>query len=269
MRKRLLSILIPAIMVSSPVISFAAANYDINTPSIQYTPMQQNQGYQTQYPLPVNSYQNQGYGYNNYNTYNNNQFNQLQGNVVMVPASTTFAAVSMTPLSSETSKLGDMVTFYLSNDFYYGQNLIASAGSRINGTVIKVRKGGFANRNGQLQIKFNSLITPTGQTIPISASIQTDDGSGILKAGTAKDATKEYVKDVGIGAAAGAALGTAMGALSSGSVGKGAIYGTALGGGLGLGKSLIEKGGNVEIPQNAQLNIVLDQPVTVSSNSPY
>ena len=86
---------------------------------------------------------------------------------------------------------------------------------------------------------------------------------------TSASFTKGYVKDAGVGAAAGAVLGTAMGALSSGSVGKGAIYGTAVGGGLGLVKTVFEKGGNVEIPQNAQMNIVIDQPITVSSNTPY
>ena len=64
-------------------------------------------------------------------------------------------------------------------------------------------------------------------------------------------------------------MGTAMGALSGGSVGRGAVYGTAVGGGMGMAQNLFERGGNVEIPQNAQMNIVLDQPVTVSSNTPY
>lgn len=259
MRKELISLSIITVMAATPCISLGAGNYEIQTaPAAQYNTNQ------TQYPLPVNSYQPQGYNYNNYNNYNN-----LQGNVVMVPVNTSFAATAMTPLSSETSKAGDSVMFYLGSDFYYGNHLIASAGSTLNGTVIKAKKGGFGGKNGQLQVKFTNIVTPMGQMIPISASIQTDDGTGILKAGTAKDVTKDYVKDVGVGAAAGAALGTAMGALSSGSVGKGAIYGTALGGGIGLGKSLLNKGDNVEIPQNAQLNIVLDQPVTVSSNTPY
>ena len=126
-----------------------------------------------------------------------------------------------------------------------------------------------ANKNGKIQIRFSHILTPTGQMIPITASIETEDGSGILKAGTAKDVTKEYIKDAAIGAGLGAALGTAMGALSRGSVGKGAIYGTAIGGGMGVLSSLIERGGNVEIPQNVQMTIVLDQPVTVTSNTPY
>lgn len=255
MKKELLSIAIIMSLIVTSSMAFAKGNYEIPTPAVN------DNSYQTQYPLPVNTYQTQGYQYNNYNG--------LQGNVVMVPAKTVFPATTTSYINSETAKAGDSVTMYLSSDFYYGRNLIAESGSKLNGTVLQARKGGMANRNGCLQIKFTNIVTPFGQMIPLSASIQTDDGTGILRAGTAKDTTKEYVKDVGIGAATGAALGTAMGALSSGSVGRGAIYGTALGGGLGLGKSLLEKGDNVEIPRGAQLNIVIDQPITVSSNNPY
>lgn len=253
MRKKLLSMSILGVMVLMP--SCVLAN-------VQYAPAE-NYQYQTQYPLPVNSYQPQGYQNTSYN------MNQLQGNVVMVPANTSFPATLMSPISSETAKIGDSVSMYLGSDFYYGKDLIAPAGSKINGTVLLAKKGGLGQRNGQIQIKFTNIYTPTGQMIPLSAHIQTEDGSGILKAGTAKDTTKEFAKDAVVGSATGAVLGTAMGALSGGSVGKGAIYGTALGGGLGVVKTFTERGGNVELPQNAQLNIVLDQPITVSSNSPY
>ena len=263
MRKEILSISIVAMMIATPCLSYANENYTMIEPVYQEVPAV-NQQYQTQYPLPVNnSYQTQGFEYQAQN------YNNLQGNVVMVPANTSFEAVSMSPISSEVASVGDSVSFYLGSDFYYGKNLIASAGSKVNGTIIKAKKGSWGNRNGQIQIRFTNIVTPTGQMIPISASLQTSDGSGILKAGTAKDVTKEYAKDATVGAAAGAVLGTAMGALSGGSVGRGAIYGTAVGGGMGLIQNAFEKGGNVDIPQNAQMNIVLNQPVTVSSNTPY
>ena len=263
MRKEILSISIVAMMIATPCLSFAKENYTMIEPVYQEVPAV-NQQYQTQYPLPINnSYQTQGFEYQAQN------YNNLQGNVVMVPANTSFEAVSMSPISSENASVGDSVSFYLGSDFYYGKNLIAAAGSRVNGTIIKAKKGSWGNRNGQIQIRFTNIVTPTGQMIPISASLQTTDGSGILKAGTAKDVTKEYAKDATVGAAAGAVLGTAMGALSGGSVGRGAVYGTAVGGGMALVQNLFEKGGNIDVPQNAQMNIVLNQPVTVSSNTPY
>lgn len=252
MRNKIISIGILGAFIITPNLCFADSNYEMVLPYVQQN------GYQTQYPLPVNSYQTQGYNHN-----------QLQGNVVMVPPYTTFSAISSMPISSETAKIGDAVIFYLGSDFYYGSNLIACAGSNLNGIVTKVNKGGIGNRNGQIQIRFTNIVTPSNQIIPLTAHIKTNDGTGILKAGTAKDVTKEYAKDAVIGAAAGAALGTAMGALSGGKVGRGAIYGTAVGGGMGLMQNVFERGGNIDIPQNAQMDIILEQAITVSSNNPY
>lgn len=275
MRKELLSVAIITSLLFAPYMVAAAESGEGQIPEIQYNPQEmpvQTQypiPNQTQYPLPVNSYQNQGYNMNQQYQGGYYNANQLHGNVVMVPANTSFAAVTMSPINSETARTGDSVSLYLSSDFYYGNKLIAAAGSRVNGTVIQAKKGGLGNRNGRLQIKFTNIVTPYGQMIPISAVIKTDDGTGILKAGTAKDVAKEYTKDAVIGAALGAALGTAMGALSSGSVGKGAIYGTALGGGMGLVSNATQRGDNVEIPQGAAIEIVTDQPITVSINNPY
>ena len=264
--KKLIILSFVLLMVSAQNICSAKSNYQIN-PVIQKQTAPQ--GYQTQYPVPqsANEYNNYNYNYNA--GYYGAGSPNLQGSVVMVPANTSFSAVLMTPLSSETSKLGDSVSMYLPSDFYYGKNLIAGAGSKINGSVIKVKKGGLGGRNGQLQIKFNTLVTPSGQIIPISASIQTNDGGGILKAGTAADVSKTYARNSAIGAASGAVMGVVMGALSGGSVGKGAIYGTAVGGGMGLLSPVLTRGGNVELPQNSQFEIVLDQPLTASSGTQY
>ena len=56
-----------------------------------------------------------------------------------------------------------------------------------------------------------------------------------------------------------------MGALSGGSVGKGAVYGTAVGAGAGLVKSLWDKGENISIPVNSNIELTIDQPITVQS----
>ena len=297
MKKRIISLFLGSIFLLSNRLCFAD-DFQFN-PVVQGIP--DANSYSSQYPLPsqnynqnhipVNSYQTQQYNsynsdneyddsynstYNsNYNSNYNTNYNanytppnndRLQGNVVMVPANTTFGAVLASPLSSESAKLGDAVSMFLGSDFYYGQHLIAPAGSRIQGSIIKVKKGTYGNVNGQLQIKLTNIVTPVGQIIPISAQIVTNDGTGILKAGTAMDSTKEYAKKAAIGAASGAVLGVVMGALSGGKVGRGAIYGTAVGGGIGLLQPVFERGGNVELPQNAQFDIILDQPITVSAN---
>lgn len=210
------------------------------------------------------------YSYTTPTTYNNLQnAGSLQGRVTYVPAGATTTVMLSNSLSSETSTVGSAVSATLVQDFLYNNKTIAQKGSVISGTIIKSKKAGFGNRNGQLQVVFNNITTPQGYNIPVNAVFKTDDNTGILKGGTATDGAKDYTKNAVVGAGAGAALGTAMGALSSGSVGKGAIYGTALGGGIGLAKSAANKGDNVSVPASAYLDIYFTQPITLSAPEEY
>lgn len=236
-----INLLLATILFSSGA-AFAATNYNYtqNTPAPLYQP---------------NNYQQ-----NNYNFQNNT----LKGSVVSVPAGQQFKTVVTTPLSSNNLTLGQNVTLALGSDFYYGNNLIAPAGSSVTGTVLEVSKAKRGSMNGKLLVRFTQIVTPYGIQIPISAVIKTDDNTGVLVGGTKVDVTKEYTKDVAIGAGAGAVTGVVVSALSGGSLGRGTALATAAGGGIGLAKSIWDKGNDVEIPANATIDLVLTQPITVS-----
>lgn len=209
------------------------------------------------------------FSYSTPNTYNAQNTGNLQGKITYVPAGTVSTVMLSNSLSSESTTVGSPVSVTLVNDLMYNGKLIASKGSVLNGTVIKAKKAGFGNRNGQIQVIFNTMTTPQGYNIPVNAVFKTDDNSGILKGGATKDSAKDYAKNTVVGAGAGAALGTAMGALSDGSVGKGAIYGTAIGGGLGLIKGAATKGDNLTVPSGAYLDIYFTQPITLSAPEEY
>ena len=121
--------------------------------------------------------------------------------------------------------------------------------------------------NGKLAIRFTQILTPYGVAIPISGVISTTDGTGVLVGGTKLDVTKDYAKDLTVGAGAGAVSGVVFGALSGGEIGRGAALGTAVGAGAGLVKSIWDKGDNVEIPANSNIDIILTQPITVNPSS--
>lgn len=193
--------------------------------------------------------------------------NVLQGNVVMVPAGATVKVMLTTPISSQYATTGQPVTFALNDDFYYDNKLVAPAGSSIYGTIIEASKAKRGGINGKLCIRFTQINTPYGTQIPISAVIKTNDSTGVLVGGTKVDVAKEYTKDLAVGSAAGALSGLVFGALADGEVGKGAALGTAVGAGGGLVKSIWDKGKDVEIPANALIDLVLTQPITVSSTS--
>ena len=217
-----------------------------------------NYNYTQNTPAPL--YQPNYYQQNNYN-YNNGT---LRGSVVTVPAGQQFKTVVTTPLSSQNLTLGQNVTVALGSDFYYGNNLIAPAGSSVSGTVLEVSKAKHGSMNGKLLVRFTQITTPYGIQIPISAVIKTEDNTGVLIGGTKLDVTKEYTKDLVVGSAGGALSGVVFGALAGGSVGKGAALGTAVGAGGGLIKSIWDKGNDVEIPANASIDLVLTQPITVN-----
>lgn len=200
--------------------------------------------------------------YYNVPTVSGNQ--TLKGSVVTVPAGQHFPAVVTTPLSSANLTLGQNVNIALGSDFYYNGNLIAPAGSAVTGQVLEVSKAKHGSMNGKLMLRFTQIVTPYGIQIPISAVIKTDDNTGRLIGGTKMDVAKDYGKDVAIGAGAGALAGVIISPLAGGSVGKGTALATAVGAGGGLAKSLWDKGNDVEIPANAQIQLILTQPITVN-----
>ncbi len=181
------------------------------------------------YPVPVNNYKIQDYQGINYNN--------IEDKFILIPINTVFSVNAITPVSSKTAKIGDRVSFYFVSDFYYKSALVAPSGSKINGTVL-------SDKEDELLIKFTNITTSTGQIIPVSAQIQTEDGSGILKA--------ENIKNV-----------------EDNNTSKSKQYTSQTGAVFNINKHLKTENGNVIIPQNTQVNIILNQPVTVLSNTPF
>ncbi len=188
----------------------------------------------------------------------------LRGSVISVPAGAVVPAVTTSELSSENLTKGQAVYVSLGSDFYYNNKLIAPMGSSVIGTVTELRSARHGSMNGRIKILFTQITTPQGIQIPIQGVIKTNDGTGVLVGGTKMDVTKEYAKDLAAGSAIGALSGVVFGALAGGNVGQGAALGTAVGAGGGLVKSAIDKGQPVSIPANAQIDIILNQPVTVN-----
>ncbi len=191
----------------------------------------------------------------------------LQGYVVTAPAGTYMQATVQSAISSEFARPGDRVVATLGTPLAAGGSIVLPAGSQVEGQVVAVEDAGRVGKNGTLDIRFTSAIAPTGQRIPISARIQTEDGSGVIRGGTTKGRVGKAALRTGVGAGLGAALGTAMGPLSGGKVGRGAIYGTAIGGGLGALYAGAKKGEPAVLNAGEPINLVLDAPVTVSPQS--
>ncbi|MDX2084060.1 MAG: hypothetical protein SFZ03_01560 [Candidatus Melainabacteria bacterium] len=191
----------------------------------------------------------------------------LQGRVSTVPAGTPMMVTVQQQISSEYARPGDRITATLGNPLASGAGVVVPAGSMVEGQVVSAVKAGRGGRNGQLEVRFTTAMLPTGQRVPLSAKIQTEDGTGLIKGGTKLGRLGTSALYTGGGAAAGAVLGTALGPLSGGRVGRGAIYGTAVGAGLGALGALANKGEEAILPAGQPINLVLEQPLTLSGDA--
>ncbi|MEM0950875.1 MAG: S-layer homology domain-containing protein [Cyanobacteria bacterium P01_H01_bin.74] len=187
----------------------------------------------------------------------------LQARIATIPANTKFTGtLNQGMLSSETNKIGDEIELTVNQPLSSADNLtIIPVGSKIMGKIVELKPAGRVGKAGLMDIDFNEIVTPGGQRYMIEGSIATDDG--MLHGDDTKGRILKAAGKTGLGAAIGAAAGTAIAPLSGGKVGKGAVYGTAIGGGAGAVVAAVQKGKAVEISAGQQLEIKLDQPITV------
>ena len=203
----------------------------------------------------------------NYNYTSSDMMNNspnLQGYALFVPAGVTCSAVLSNEINSLSAIVGQTINLVLPMDFKYNGKLIAPSGSTIMGSVVQTKKAGYGNRNAKMLIKFTTIRTPYNNIIPINAVIATKDGSGMLRGATTLDSAKEYAKDGAIGAVTGTVAGVVAGAIR-GDVGQGALYGAAVGGTMGLIKRTTDKGEEIRIPANSEINILFKQPITLTA----
>lgn len=186
----------------------------------------------------------------------------LKNSVVTVPAGQTFRCVFLSPVTSENAYTGQEVTLALYTDFYYENKRVAPAGSTVTGTVIEAAKAKHGSLNGKITLRFTHIITPAGLDIPISAIVNTIDKTGSIIGG--KDISlmtgnnSEYTETSG-------AAGYGNPALAGHPAGVTAAMATAVGtGGGGLLKSIWDKGTDVDIEVNSQVELILTQPITVN-----
>ena len=178
----------------------------------------------------------------------------LLGNVVHVPAGTTFNITFDSGISSGSLEKDDRLTATLSNNLVYNGVLIAPAGSLVYGSATDAQNAGYAYGSGALEFSFNEILTPDGNLIKISTEkIYIEEES---------ERAKKMTRDIVIGALGTMLIGAAFTALGgSDNWGRNmAIYGGigALGGGL---RGAMQRGRDVNIPYGTTFEIKLTEPL--------
>jgi len=192
-------------------------------------------------------------------------FGEYYKNNFFVPAGQTCSALLTQELNAKSSVTGQSINLILTEDFKYNDSLIAPEGSEIKGIITKVNAPGLARQHAKLAAKFTTIETPYGNIIPINAVFATKDNEGILKGDSINETIKGYTVDVTAGAASGAISGVISAAILDKDMGDSTIINTAVGAGLGIIKTISEKGENILIPPNSQIKIYFNQPITMNA----
>lgn len=186
------------------------------------------------------------------------------------PVNTEVHAVLDTPLSTRTSKPGDRFTATVT-DPVRGSNgaVMVPAGARLEGEVAEGEqlKAVQALRDKtELSLRFRDVVLPTGQAVPLSATLVSVNKTNGKTAKHAEEANQVQAGREGRDVAAGvgtAANGNAGPALVFGSPLKGLAVGALSGGGY----VLATKAKQVNLPAQTGLVIRLDQPLSISAPS--
>lgn len=168
---------------------------------------------------------------------------------LVIPADAVIGLQVDTPVSSDTARVEDRVTARVTRDVKVGDHIAVPAGSRAEGEVTLVDRGGKLKDRARLGVRFTSLVLGDGTRVPIETEAIYREGDNPTTASAAK---------IGGGAIGGAIIGGLLGGA------KGALIGSTLGGGAGT--AAVEAGGRkpATLSAGSPITVRLQQPATVT-----
>jgi hypothetical protein len=166
-----------------------------------------------------------------------------------VPADSVLGLQIDTALTSEKAKIEDKVNARVTRDVTVGSEVAIPAGSRVEGSVTLVEKGGKVKERARLGIRFHTLVLADGTRMPLSTETVFRDGTPPAKESTAK---------IGGAAVGGAILGAILGG------GKGATIGGAVGAAGGTAAVMAGDRNAATLPAGSTVTVRILSPVTVT-----
>jgi type IV secretion system protein VirB10 len=177
---------------------------------------------------------------------------------VIVPAGTVIPVTLTTRITTKNAKDGDGVYGKTAFPVTVDNKIVIPEGSHVRGKIVEVKRPGRVKGKAELTLSFQTLVLPSGVTLPIFTSLGGAGGAGERKgeATVQGDSSKgEDAKTVGTTAAEGALIGVIA------SRGKGAAVGGAGGAAVGTAAVLLSRGKDLVIEPGTTIEIVLDRPL--------
>ncbi|MBX9569095.1 MAG: hypothetical protein K2X77_09385 [Candidatus Obscuribacterales bacterium] len=105
-----------------------------------------------------------------------------------LPVETRMRLVVEYPVSATSSVPGDIFEGHVRDDLSFGRTLILPRGSLVRGRITDVAKPRLLSRAGKIGLKLDQIVTPTGEVIPLDATLEfkkgTTNKAGQLDPGT-------------------------------------------------------------------------------------
>ena len=177
---------------------------------------------------------------------------------VVVPAGTVIPVTLTSRISTKNARDGDGIYGKTVFPITVNNKIVIPEGSFVRGKVTEIRRPGRVKGKGELTLNFQTLVLPSGITVPIYTSLGGVGGAGERKgeATVQGDSSKgEDAKTVGTTAAQGALIGVIA------DRGRGAAVGGGVGAAAGTAAVLLTRGKDLVLEPGTTIEIVLDRPL--------
>jgi hypothetical protein len=154
-----------------------------------------------------------------------------------------------TAVSSDRARVEDSVVARVTRDVKVGNRVAIPAGSRANGEVTTVDRGGKLKDRARLGVRFTSIVLADGTRVPIQTETIYREGDS---------PTNESAAKIGGGAIGGAIIGGILGG------GKGAAIGSIVGAGAGTGAVAAGGRNAATLPSGTPVTVRVHDPVVVT-----
>lgn len=166
---------------------------------------------------------------------------------LVVPAEAVIGLQVENSVSSETARVEDTVSARVTRDVRVAGQVAIAAGSRLQGSVVMVVRGGKFKERARLGVRFHTLITSDG-VVPVQTETVFREGDSRVGESSAK---------VSAGAIGGAIIGAIVGG------GRGAAIGSAAGAGAGTAAVAAGDRSEARLAAGSSVTVRLAQPVVI------
>lgn len=168
---------------------------------------------------------------------------------LVVAADSVIGLQLATTISSERARVEDPVEAHVVRDVRIGDRVAIPAGSRVQGEVTLVERGGRVKERARLGVRFTSVALPDGTRLAIQTEPIYREGESQAASSSAK---------IGGGAIGGAILGGILGGA------RGAAIGGSVGAGAGTAAVMAGGRNQATLPSGSPVTVRVEQPIVIT-----